>query len=84
MTEKRETYDSGLLTKIELVTPPPTLEELCRAHNRAKQAVLEWLDTEGKAGNLRGPDQAPAWGRFQDARAALWAAIDALGVGPGQ
>lgn len=76
------TYDSGLLTRVEAIPPSPSLEEICRIHNRAKQEVIEWIDAEGIAGRPNSCHLAPAWEKYQTASAALRKAIIEVGLGP--
>jgi hypothetical protein len=39
---------------------------------------MDWMRTEGEAGNLRRNNQCPNWKEYEEAEAALQRAIDAV------
>jgi hypothetical protein len=55
-----------------------TLDDLSAARNEAMKEVNDWMLAEGRQGNLRFNDQAPAWSKYEAAQKALDAALSAV------
>lgn len=54
------------------------LMEARRVHNRARAAVVSWMEEEGRRGNLRQNSDAPGWLAYEAALKKWHEAIQSL------